>query len=508
MAEADESDGSLLFLRPEVAIVEQRGTRPPRQLRLPRRRARRVPPLRRAPAGGRPAGARRGKRRGRARRVHAGACRGRRPRRRRPARRGRARRRPRQRLHACATPPARRSPGWSCRCRASTTSSTRSRRWRCCGTPASRPRTRRRTCSRSAAPPAASSSSASTTACTIVDDYAHHPTEITATLTAAMKGGHERVIAVFQPHLFSRTRYLQREFGRALTLADEAIVTEIFPAREEPEPGVSGKLIVDAYLAERPGGPVSFLPRLSDVVARLAPRVRPRRPRAHPRRRRRLPRRRAAPRHARGARGRGAPAPNSQGYFCNPRPRAGAMTRARRASRPRFRLLPTVSAHPGDPRRAHRRLRVGPQLVVLRHQDRDAGRRAPRPRQARPASSCATTTSATTCSPSRGKDVRGTLAAAVASSPAPRWTATFPHTLAVTITRVPAGGLRAGRRPLVRGRRERLRRSARPPRRPPSCPAARSRRRAAPRRIPLRRARRPRRHPTPRPAATVCRPRP
>ncbi|HTX68715.1 MAG TPA: UDP-N-acetylmuramate--L-alanine ligase [Thermoleophilia bacterium] len=109
----------------------------------------------------------------------------------------------------------------------------------------------------------------------VVDDYAHHPTEITATLTAALKGDHRRVIAVFQPHLYSRTRYLQREFGRALTLADEAIVTEIFPAREEPEPGVSGKLIVDAYLAERPGGPVSFLPRLHDVVARLAPRVRP-----------------------------------------------------------------------------------------------------------------------------------------------------------------------------------------------------------------------------------------
>jgi UDP-N-acetylmuramate--alanine ligase len=108
----------------------------------------------------------------------------------------------------------------------------------------------------------------------VIDDYAHHPTEIAATLTAAMNGGYERVIAVFQPHLFSRTRYLQREFGRALTLADEAIVTEIFPSREEPEPGVSGKLIVDAYLAERPGGPVSFLPRLSDVVASLAPRVR------------------------------------------------------------------------------------------------------------------------------------------------------------------------------------------------------------------------------------------
>ena len=108
----------------------------------------------------------------------------------------------------------------------------------------------------------------------VVDDYAHHPTEISATLTAAMKSDHGRVIAVFQPHLFSRTRHLQREFGQALTLADEAIVTDIFPAREEPEPGVTGKLVVDAYLAERPGGPVAYLPRLGDVAGYLAPRVR------------------------------------------------------------------------------------------------------------------------------------------------------------------------------------------------------------------------------------------
>ncbi len=82
------------------------------------------------------------------------------------------------------------------------------------------------------------------------------------------------MIAVFQPHLFSRTRYLQREFGRALTLADEAIVCDIFPAREEPEPGVTGKLVVDAYLAERPGGPVYYLPRLGDAVRHLQQRVR------------------------------------------------------------------------------------------------------------------------------------------------------------------------------------------------------------------------------------------
>jgi len=109
----------------------------------------------------------------------------------------------------------------------------------------------------------------------VVDDYAHHPSEISATLTAAKRGDHGRVIAVFQPHLYSRTRYLQREFGKALALADEVIVTDIYAAREEPEPGVSGKLVVDAYLAERPAGPIAYLPRLSDVVARLATRVRP-----------------------------------------------------------------------------------------------------------------------------------------------------------------------------------------------------------------------------------------
>ena len=109
----------------------------------------------------------------------------------------------------------------------------------------------------------------------VIDDYAHHPTEVAATLKAARSGSYRRVIAVFQPHLFSRTRYLQREFGRALTMADEAIVTDIFPAREEPEPGVTGKLIVDAYLMERPGGPVFYLPRLGDAVRHLQARVRP-----------------------------------------------------------------------------------------------------------------------------------------------------------------------------------------------------------------------------------------
>ncbi|MEE4274878.1 MAG: UDP-N-acetylmuramate--L-alanine ligase [Thermoleophilia bacterium] len=109
----------------------------------------------------------------------------------------------------------------------------------------------------------------------VYDDYAHHPTEIEATLNAANLGGHRKVIAVFQPHLYSRTRHLQREFGRVLTLADEAVVTDITGVREEPEPGITGKLIVDAYLAARPGGPVRYLPRNADVVRYLRDRVRP-----------------------------------------------------------------------------------------------------------------------------------------------------------------------------------------------------------------------------------------
>jgi UDP-N-acetylmuramate--alanine ligase len=85
---------------------------------------------------------------------------------------------------------------------------------------------------------------------TIVDDYAHHPTEVTATLDAArLTFPKTRVHAVFQPHLFSRTRDLAREFGQALLAADEAIVTAIYPSREAPIEGVTGELIVDAARA-------------------------------------------------------------------------------------------------------------------------------------------------------------------------------------------------------------------------------------------------------------------
>ena len=80
----------------------------------------------------------------------------------------------------------------------------------------------------------------------VVDDYAHHPTEVEATLTAAARGwAGRRVVAVFQPHLFTRTRDLADEFARAFYDADVLVITDVFPAREEPIPGVSGQLVAD-----------------------------------------------------------------------------------------------------------------------------------------------------------------------------------------------------------------------------------------------------------------------
>lgn len=81
----------------------------------------------------------------------------------------------------------------------------------------------------------------------VIDDYAHHPSEIEATLSAARSGWPDRrIVAAFQPHLYSRTKDFYEEFGRALALADVAIVTEIYPAREKPLAGVSGTMIADA----------------------------------------------------------------------------------------------------------------------------------------------------------------------------------------------------------------------------------------------------------------------
>ena len=80
----------------------------------------------------------------------------------------------------------------------------------------------------------------------VVDDYAHHPTEVEVTLKAAKIGYGRPIVAIFQPHLYSRTNDFYREFAKALLLSDVLIVTKIYAAREEPIPGITGEMIVDA----------------------------------------------------------------------------------------------------------------------------------------------------------------------------------------------------------------------------------------------------------------------
>ncbi len=108
----------------------------------------------------------------------------------------------------------------------------------------------------------------------IYDDYAHHPTEITATLTAARRAvGEGRLVACFQPHLYTRTRDFAREFGEALALADLVVLTDVYAAREDPIPGVSGRLIVDSAAAA--GASVIYVPDKRELPQRLAELVRP-----------------------------------------------------------------------------------------------------------------------------------------------------------------------------------------------------------------------------------------
>jgi UDP-N-acetylmuramate--alanine ligase len=112
----------------------------------------------------------------------------------------------------------------------------------------------------------------------VYDDYAHHPTEVRAALAALreLDPPPRRLLAVFQPHLYSRTKALAAEFGAALALADEAIVLDVYPAREEPIgelEGVSGLRVADAAADRMGGGPVWWLPRAEQARAALAGRL-------------------------------------------------------------------------------------------------------------------------------------------------------------------------------------------------------------------------------------------
>jgi UDP-N-acetylmuramate--alanine ligase len=110
----------------------------------------------------------------------------------------------------------------------------------------------------------------------VYDDYAHHPTEVSAALAAARGLAPGRVVAAFQPHLYSRTKALAHEFGAALAAADEIAVLDVYAAREEPVgelEGVSGLLVAEAAAAQAGGRRVWWLPDAERAAAALAPRL-------------------------------------------------------------------------------------------------------------------------------------------------------------------------------------------------------------------------------------------
>ena len=109
----------------------------------------------------------------------------------------------------------------------------------------------------------------------VYDDYAHHPTEVRATLTAAREvvGYDGRLVAVFQPHRYSRTAAFAEEFGEALGLADEVVVMEVYAAGEDPVPGASGATVAAAV--PLPPEHVVFEPSWSAVPELVAERLRP-----------------------------------------------------------------------------------------------------------------------------------------------------------------------------------------------------------------------------------------
>jgi len=110
----------------------------------------------------------------------------------------------------------------------------------------------------------------------IYDDYAHHPTEVRAALSALRELRPSRLLAVFQPHLYSRTKALATQFGAALTLADEAFVLDVYPARERPVgelAGVSGLQVARAAAERMGGGPVWWLPSADLAERALAARL-------------------------------------------------------------------------------------------------------------------------------------------------------------------------------------------------------------------------------------------
>jgi UDP-N-acetylmuramate--alanine ligase len=110
---------------------------------------------------------------------------------------------------------------------------------------------------------------------TFIDDYAHLPGEVAAAVAAGRAGQWRRIVVVFQPHRYSRTEALWADFADSFEGADAVAVTDIYAAGEEPRPGVTGKLIVDAVLDAHPDQRVAYLPRRADLLAYLRRTLRP-----------------------------------------------------------------------------------------------------------------------------------------------------------------------------------------------------------------------------------------
>jgi UDP-N-acetylmuramate--alanine ligase len=105
----------------------------------------------------------------------------------------------------------------------------------------------------------------------VYDDFAHHPTEVEAALKGARASNPEgRLITVFQPHLYSRTRIFQKEFAEVLALSDQVIITDVYAAREDPEPGVTGELIVNHFANSEKVHYVPSWDEVPGVAAKLA----------------------------------------------------------------------------------------------------------------------------------------------------------------------------------------------------------------------------------------------
>jgi UDP-N-acetylmuramate--alanine ligase len=110
---------------------------------------------------------------------------------------------------------------------------------------------------------------------TVVDDYAHHPTEIAATLGAAAELGYRRVWALFQPHRYTRTQAFAKEFGDAFGAADRIVLMDVYSAGEPPVPGVGGRTVLESLLVRHPKSRAAYLPHRADIVPYLAQRVAP-----------------------------------------------------------------------------------------------------------------------------------------------------------------------------------------------------------------------------------------